>query len=108
MAEGVNLQQAQALCLIDVTSNIRNMIQGLGRIDQIDSPHGRITYYTFELPGVALRSDAKAAGRMRTNMIGAGAIVGHEGGAGNGGAGEENIVAGDEIGVEEYLDRPAG
>lgn len=112
MAEGVNLQQAQALCLIDVTSNIRNMIQGLGRIDRIDSPHSRITYYTFELPGVTLRSDAKAAGRMRTNMIGAGAIVGHKGGAGSGGASGgasgEDVVAGDGIGVEEYLDRPAG
>lgn len=108
MAEGVNLQQAQALCLIDVTSNIRNMVQGLGRIDRIDSPHCRIAYYTFELPGVTLRSDAKAAGRMRTNMIGAGAIVGHEGGAGSGGASGEDVVAGDGIGVEEYLDRPAG
>jgi len=42
IAAGVNLQQAQALVLIDVTSNIRNMIQGLGRIDPIDSPHSAI------------------------------------------------------------------
>ena len=32
MAEGINLQRAQALGLIDVISNVRNMIQGLGRM----------------------------------------------------------------------------
>ena len=64
MAEGINLQQASALGIIGITSDIKSMIQGLGRIDRIDSPHSRIHYYTFDLPGLVLSSDHKARDRV--------------------------------------------
>ncbi|WP_252947270.1 hypothetical protein [Oceanicola sp. 502str15] len=64
MAEGINLQQASALGIIGVTSDIKSLIQGLGRIDRIDSPHPVIHYFTFDLPGVVLSSDYKARERV--------------------------------------------
>ena len=64
MAEGINLQRAAALGIIGITSDIKSMIQGLGRIDRIDSPHSRIHYYTFDLPGLVLSSDHKARDRV--------------------------------------------
>lgn len=64
MAEGINLQLASALGIIGVTSDIKGLIQGLGRIDRIDSPHSRIHYYTFDLPGLVLSSDRKARARV--------------------------------------------
>lgn len=42
------------------------MIQGLGRIDRIDSPHSRIHYCTFDLPGLVLSSDHKARDRVKS------------------------------------------
>ena len=69
MAEGVNLQLASALAMIGITSDNKNMQQGLGRIDRIDSPHPEIHYYTFDLPGVVLPSDEKARQRARHNYI---------------------------------------
>ncbi len=67
MAEGINLQRARALGIIGVTSDIKSMLQGLGRIDRIDSPHSKITYTTFDLPGLVLSSDKK--GRERIESI---------------------------------------
>lgn len=64
MAEGINLQRAAALGIIGITSDIKSMIQGLGRIDRIDSPHSKIHYYTFDLPGLVLSSDHKARERV--------------------------------------------
>lgn len=64
MAEGINLQQASALGIIGVTSDIKSLVQGLGRIDRIDSPHPVIHYFTFDLPGVILSSDHKARERV--------------------------------------------
>ena len=64
MAEGINLQVASALGIIGVTSDVKSLIQGLGRIDRIDSPHSRIHYYTFDLPGLVLSSDHKARARV--------------------------------------------
>lgn len=64
MAEGINLQLASALGIIGVTSDVKSLIQGLGRIDRIDSPHSRIHYYTFDLPGLVLSSDHKARARV--------------------------------------------
>lgn len=64
MAEGINLQVAGSLGIIGVTSDVKSLIQGLGRIDRIDSPHGRIHYYTFDLPGLVLSSDHTARARV--------------------------------------------
>ena len=63
-AEAVNLQQASAVGLIGVTSDLKCLIQGMGRIDRIDSPHRKVFYYTFDLAGLRLPSDRKAASRM--------------------------------------------
>ena len=65
MAEGINLQRASALGIIGVTSDLKSLIQGLGRIDRIDSPHAKISYYTFDLPGLVLTSDRKARERVK-------------------------------------------
>ena len=72
MAEGINLQSASAMGLISVTSDLTHMVQGMGRIDRIDSLHPEATYYTFDLPGVSLPSDAKARERNRSIEIFAG------------------------------------
>lgn len=66
MAEGINLQRARALGIVGVTSDIKSMLQGLGRIDRIDSPHSRITYTTFDLPGLVLSSDKKGRDRIES------------------------------------------
>ena len=63
-AEAINLQQASAVGLIGVTSDLKCLIQGMGRIDRIDSPHRKVFYYTFDLAGLSLPSDRKAASRM--------------------------------------------
>ena len=64
MAEGINLQVASALGIVGVTSDVKSLIQGLGRIDRIDSRHSRIHYYTFDLPGLVLSSDRTARARV--------------------------------------------
>lgn len=64
MAEGINLQTAAALGILGATSDIKSLIQGLGRIDRIDSPHSTIHYFTFDLPGLVLSSDQKARDRV--------------------------------------------
>ncbi len=66
MAEGINLQRARALGIVGVTSDIKSMLQGLGRIDRIDSPHSKITYTTFDLPGLVLSSDKKGRDRIES------------------------------------------
>tara|TARA_R110002095_G_scaffold211442_1_gene199644 strand:- start:18 stop:3200 length:3183 start_codon:yes stop_codon:yes gene_type:complete len=66
MAEGINLQRARALGIIGVTSDIKSMLQGLGRIDRVDSPHSKITYTTFDLPGLVLSSDKKGRDRIES------------------------------------------
>ena len=66
MAEGINLQRARALGIIGVTSDIKSMLQGLGRIDRIDSPHSKITYTTFDVPGLVLSSDKKGRDRIES------------------------------------------
>jgi hypothetical protein len=65
MAEGINLQTASALGIVGVTSDVKSLIQGLGRIDRIDSPHSKIHYFTFDLPGLVLSSDKKARDRVQ-------------------------------------------
>ena len=59
-----NLQTASTLGILGVTSDIKSLIQGLGRIDRIDIPHSKIHYFTFDLPGLVLSSDKKARERV--------------------------------------------
>jgi hypothetical protein len=64
MAEGINLQSADALVLLGVTSNLKELIQGLGRIDRIDSKHSLIHYYLIDIPVARIASDEKVAQRL--------------------------------------------
>jgi len=45
MAEGVNLQQASAIMLLDLPSVLRIVEQRIGRIDRMDSPHVAIEIF---------------------------------------------------------------
>ncbi len=73
MGEGLNLQQAQALGIIGTTSDVKSLLQGMGRIDRIDSPHHRITYWMFDTKELALSSDRKGEERVRNLLLLAGA-----------------------------------
>jgi hypothetical protein len=64
MAECINLQSADALVLLGVTSNLKELIQGLGRIDRIDSEHALIQYYLIDIPVGRIASDEKVAQRL--------------------------------------------
>lgn len=66
MAEGINLQSADALVLLGATSNIRELIQGLGRNSRVDSLHEMIHYYLIDIPVGSLASDKKAQARLET------------------------------------------
>ena len=76
-AEGINLQHASAVAMIGITSNTRSVVQGMGRIDRIDSPHRRIHYYVFDLSGVTLPSDRKAGSRLENMKALASGGTGH-------------------------------
>jgi len=60
MAEGVNMQTCDTLVCLGVASSMTHIIQGLGRIDRINSPFNHIHYYLVDLPTVPLRSDQNA------------------------------------------------
>ncbi|SEL62717.1 hypothetical protein SAMN05444413_11242 [Roseivivax marinus] len=64
MAEGINLQSADALVLLGVTSNLKDLLQGMGRIDRIDSLHARTHYYLLDVPVAAIASDEKVSRRL--------------------------------------------
>lgn len=64
MAEGINLQSADALVLLGVTSNLTQLVQGLGRIDRIDTDHEQIHYHPLDVPTRPLASDHKAVSRI--------------------------------------------
>lgn len=64
MAEGINLQSADALVLLGVTSNLKELIQGLGRIDRIDSEHEMIHYHLLDIAVGHIASDEKVAQRL--------------------------------------------
>lgn len=58
LSEGVNLQAASALVLLDMPSVIRVAEQRIGRVDRMDSPHAEIeVYWPDDAPEFALRSD---------------------------------------------------
>ena len=64
MAEGINLQSADTLVLLGVTSNLKELIQGLGRIDRIDSQFGIVNYHLVDFPVGQFASDDKVANRI--------------------------------------------
>jgi len=50
MAEGINLQSGDTLVLLGLTSNLKELIQGLGRIDRIDSEFEEVNYHLVDVP----------------------------------------------------------
>lgn len=64
MAEGINLQSADTLVLLGITSNLKELIQGLGRIDRIDSQFGIVNYHLVDVPVGQFASDEKVANRI--------------------------------------------
>ncbi len=64
MAEGINLQSADTLVLLGVTSNLKELIQGLGRIDRIDSQFGIVNYHLVDIPVGQFASDEKVTNRI--------------------------------------------
>lgn len=64
MAEGINLQSADTLVLLGVTSNLKELIQGLGRIDRIDSQFGIVNYHLVDVPVGQFASDEKVTNRI--------------------------------------------
>jgi len=73
MAEGINLQAARALGIIEITSDVKSVLQGMGRIDRIDSPHERIYYRVFDIKELMLSSDGKAKERVKDLILFSGA-----------------------------------
>lgn len=60
MSEGVNLQQASAVVLLDVPGVMRIAEQRIGRIDRMNSPHDRVeVYFPDDHPEFALKTDRK-------------------------------------------------
>ncbi|HET6765173.1 MAG TPA: C-terminal helicase domain-containing protein, partial [Longimicrobiaceae bacterium] len=58
LAEGVNLQGASAVVLLDTPSVIRRAEQRIGRIDRMDSPYRQISvYWPNDAEAFAVRSD---------------------------------------------------
>ncbi len=67
MAEGVNLQRASAMVLLDMPSVMRIAEQRIGRIDRMDSPHGSIEiYWPDDHEEFALKTDMKFFRTART------------------------------------------
>ncbi|SDI96507.1 Type III restriction enzyme, res subunit [Lutimaribacter saemankumensis] len=64
MAEGINLQSADTLVLLGITSNLKELIQGLGRIDRIDSQFGIVNYHLVDVPVGQFASDEKVTNRI--------------------------------------------
>jgi len=60
LSEGVNLQQASALVLLDLPSVIRIAEQRIGRVDRLNSPHDVVDiYWPDDAPEFALQTDRK-------------------------------------------------
>lgn len=60
MSEGVNLQQASAIVLLDVPGVMRIAEQRIGRIDRMNSPHDEVEiYFPDDHPEFALKTDRK-------------------------------------------------
>lgn len=60
MSEGVNLQDAKALVLLDTPSVLRLIEQRIGRLERMDSEHEKIyVYWADDGPEFSLNSDKK-------------------------------------------------
>jgi superfamily II DNA or RNA helicase len=60
MSEGVNLQQASAIVLLDMPSVLRVAEQRVGRLERMDSPHDSIfVFWPRDTDEFALRTDRK-------------------------------------------------
>ncbi|MEY4134904.1 MAG: hypothetical protein RL386_1254, partial [Bacteroidota bacterium] len=60
MSEGVNLQQASAVVLLDVPAVMRIAEQRIGRIDRMNSPHDQVEiFFPDDHPEFALKTDRK-------------------------------------------------
>ena len=60
MSEGVNLQKASAVVLLDMPSVMRIAEQRIGRVDRMDSPYKQIEiYWPDDDPAFALKTDRK-------------------------------------------------
>jgi len=58
MSEGINLQAADVIVMLDMPSLLRLAEQRIGRIDRLDSPHPKILcYWPGDSPAFALRTD---------------------------------------------------
>ncbi|NVK41579.1 MAG: hypothetical protein HWE39_10080 [Oceanospirillaceae bacterium] len=67
MAEGVNLQSASCLIMLDTPSVIRIAEQRVGRIERLDSPHDTATvYWPQDSEEFKLRRDDRFIDRVRT------------------------------------------
>lgn len=67
LAEGVNLQGASAVVLLDMPSVIRVAEQRIGRIDRMNSPYEQIeVFWPEDSPEFAVRSDELFLSRVRT------------------------------------------
>ncbi|MEM6816169.1 MAG: helicase C-terminal domain-containing protein [Bacteroidota bacterium] len=60
MSEGVNLQQASAIVLLDMPSVLRIAEQRIGRLDRMDSPHDEIkAYWPKDSQEFSLKADKR-------------------------------------------------
>ncbi len=60
MSEGVNLQQASAMVMLDMPCTLRIAEQRIGRIDRLDSPHDKVrVYWTNYDEEFALKGDRR-------------------------------------------------
>lgn len=67
LSEGVNLQGASAVVLLDMPSVIRVAEQRIGRIDRMDSPYELIeVFWPDDSPEFAVRSDELFLSRVQT------------------------------------------
>jgi superfamily II DNA/RNA helicase len=67
VSEGVNLQAASAVVMLDMPSILRLAEQRIGRIDRLDSPHKKVaTYWPSDSPQFALRADRNL---IRTSQL---------------------------------------
>lgn len=73
MSEGVNLQQASAIVMLDMPGVMRIAEQRVGRIDRMNSPHEEVyVYFPDDSPEFGLRTDRKLykTATMVEDMIG--------------------------------------
>lgn len=69
MAEGINLQSGDTLVLLGITSNLKELIQGLGRIDRIDSAFPEVNYHLVDVPVGRFASDERVAQRIANYRV---------------------------------------